>query len=428
MSGSLKRGLDALREQLDTDVATFFSACTHCGLCADACLFHTETGDPAYTPILKLEPLKKLYEQEFTLTGRFKSWLGLSDPLTLDDLEKWKPFVYDSCTLCGRCSMICPVGNDLVGMVRKLREGMVAAGCAPDDLVSAARRNLKNGSPLGVTLETLKAQIVHIEAETGLTIPLDKPNAHYMLVMSSMEIVQFPEFLSAVARIFHQADISWTMASDAFEAVNSGVQIGSNDITAKILMRTVRAAQALGVKTVVCPECGHAYTAMRWEGPNVLGHALPFEVRHIIEVLDQLHQEGRLHLRTDGLDPRPLTYHDPCQIARRGGVIQQPRRLLKAISDDFRDMREHGEMNWCCGGGGGVSALEHTEPLRARVFRRKKRQLEELGVKILVTACTNCRMILEEDLEKHEMNIQVMSLTEMVADHLVAEGKARFAA
>ncbi|WP_419583121.1 hypothetical protein [Thiolapillus sp.] len=45
----------------------FFSSCVHCGLCAQACLFYTETCDPAKTPIHKLEPMRRLWEQEYTL-------------------------------------------------------------------------------------------------------------------------------------------------------------------------------------------------------------------------------------------------------------------------------------------------------------------------------------------------------------------------
>ena len=35
---TLERGLNALREQIDTPIALFFSSCTHCGMCATACL------------------------------------------------------------------------------------------------------------------------------------------------------------------------------------------------------------------------------------------------------------------------------------------------------------------------------------------------------------------------------------------------------
>jgi len=45
-------------------------------------------------------------------------------------------------------------------------------------------------------------------------------------------------------------------------------------------------------------------------------------------------------------------------------------------------------------------------------------EIEKVGVNTLVTACANCHMVIEEDLENLGMDMEVVSLTEMVADHL----------
>ena len=63
MSASLEKGIRVLKEVIDAPIASYFNSCVHCGLCAEACLFYTETGDPKYTPIHKLEPLRRIYEQ-----------------------------------------------------------------------------------------------------------------------------------------------------------------------------------------------------------------------------------------------------------------------------------------------------------------------------------------------------------------------------
>lgn len=41
MSATLAKGIQALKEQVDAPIASFFSSCVHCGMCADACLFYT---------------------------------------------------------------------------------------------------------------------------------------------------------------------------------------------------------------------------------------------------------------------------------------------------------------------------------------------------------------------------------------------------
>jgi Fe-S oxidoreductase len=418
MSGAtLERGINAFKEQIDAPVATFFSACVHCGMCAEACLFYTETEDPRYTPIYKLEPLRRIWKQEYTFWGRLARALGLSKPVTDTELTQWETLVYDSCTLCGRCSMVCPVGNDIAYMIRKMREGMAASGHAPEGLIGATKRAVTIGSPMGVKLPALQAQIRHLEEDTGIKVPVDVEGVEYMCLLSSMEIMNFPEYIGAMAKIFNQANVSWTISSEAFEATNSGIQIGVSEIAAELVERIVAAAGKLKVKAVISPECGHAYMAIRWEGPNLIGRPFDFKVMHILEVLDQLRTEGRL--QTSGKDDRRLTYHDPCQIARRGGVIEQPRHLLNMVADDFVEMPDSGAMNWCCGAGGGVSSNERADDLRLKVFSRKKAQLDAIHAEALVTACSNCRIYLEDGLEENHMEIPVLSLTETIAEHLV---------
>jgi Fe-S oxidoreductase len=417
MSGpSFERAHNILKAQIDAPTAAYFSSCVNCGMCAEACLFFTETRDPKYTPIHKLAPMRKVWKQEYTFLGRLARALGISKPLSDQELADWEELVYDSCTMCGRCSLVCPVGNDIVYMIRNIREGMAVAGHAPEGLIGATKRAVTIGSPMGVKLPALQAQIRHVEEETGLKVPLDVTGADYMLLLSSMEIINFPEFIAAVTRIFDKAGVSWTLSSDAFEATNSGIQIGVSDLAAELVNRVVQAAKKLKVKSVISPECGHAYMAIRWEGPDLVGHAFDFAVIHILELLDQLYKEGRLKLQ--GKESDRLTYHDPCQIGRRGGVLEQPRNLLRQICDDFVEMPETGRWNWCCGAGGGVSANERAAEIQLKAFNRKKTQLDAIHPDALVSACANCRIQFEDGLEAYHMDLPVVGLTELIDKHL----------
>ncbi|MDJ0739429.1 MAG: (Fe-S)-binding protein [Gammaproteobacteria bacterium] len=420
---SIEKGIEFIKTEIDAPVASFFSACVHCGMCADACLFYTETGDPKYTPINKVEPMRRIWEREYTLVGKLKALLGLSEPVDAKTFEEWETLVYDGCTLCGRCSLVCPVGNDISGMIRKLREGFAAAGHAPEGLIGASTRAVEIGSPMGLKLPALEAQIKHLKNDTGLDAPMDVKGADYMVLLSSMEIMNFPEYLEAIARIMKQAGKTWTLASKAFEATNSGIQIGVSDIARTLVRRVVDAAEELGVKTVISPECGHAFTAIRWDGANLIGRPYKFDVKHILEVLDEFVEQGLI--KTEGKEDAKLTYHDPCQIARKGGVVDQPRNLLQQIASNFVEMEDGGAMNWCCGGGGGVSANERADEVKLTAFNKKKSQLQALGVETLVTACANCRLTLEEGLEENEMDIPIVGLTEMLAEYLVDDDKEK---
>jgi Fe-S oxidoreductase len=388
----------------------------HCGICAESCLFYTETRDPRYTPIYKTEPLRKLWKSEYTFWGKLAARLGIDKPMTEADLADWEQLVYDGCSMCGRCSMVCPLGVDIAALIFKVKHGLAMAGFSPEGLVGATQRAVDIGSPMGITLKTVQAMIKHVEEDTGLEIPMDIEGADYMALLSSNEIALYPEYLESLAKIFDHAGVSWTLSSDAFEATNSGLQIGNKAIAGQLVERVVAAAEKLKVKSVISPECGHAYTALRWEGPNFIGRAYAFRVVHILELLDELRAQGRL--KTTGKESSRLTFHDPCSIVRRGGVQAQPRNLLAPMAENFIEMRDHGSMNWCCGGGGGVSSNERAEGLKLTAFNRKKAQLEEIEVETVVTACSNCRMVMEDGVEANEMDVELVGLTEMIAGHL----------
>ncbi|MBZ0162708.1 MAG: (Fe-S)-binding protein [Notoacmeibacter sp.] len=402
----------------DADVASYLETCVHCGECAEACHFYLSSHDPKYTPTYKLFPLVKAYKRHKAPLSSLKKMIGLVPAeLTEEELREWEPLVYDSCTMCGRCTLVCPMGIDIAGTIRKMREGYAAAGIVPDGLKSAAENAERTGSPMGVTLKALQAQLAHQEAETGIRIEIDKQGADYMAIFSSMETMGYPEIFGAYAKLFKRAGLDWTISSEAFEATNVGVQMGSGPLAKKLVQRIVDAAERLGVKYVISPECGHAYGALRWAGPNLVGRPFKFEVVHIIELIDQLRAEGRIP--PGKKDGRKMTLHDPCQIIRRGGILKEPRRLIADAAENFVEMEGAGVANLCCGGGGGVSANPRAAELQKAAFSFKLDQISKIGgIEAVVVPCANCRTVFEDGLDEYESDLEVVGLGELVADTL----------
>ncbi|UCH73645.1 MAG: (Fe-S)-binding protein [Rhodospirillales bacterium] len=411
-------------DTVDAAAASYMEACVHCGQCARACHFYETNNDPRLTPIYKIEPLIKTYKRHKAPFASLRRALGLVPAeITEDELNEWSELVYDTCTMCGRCTLVCPMGIDVAALVRKTREGFVAAGIVPEGLTGAAQRALDIGSPLGIKPETLRKIVDEQSQEVGIPIELDKVGADYLVVLSAMELLNFYEVIGALARIFKQAGVSWTISTEAYEATNIGIQMGDKEVARTLVGRIVDAAEKLKVKYVISPECGHAYTALKWEGPNLVGRPYDFKVVHILEFLDQLQREGKI--RTKGKDTRRVTYHDPCQIVRRGGVVKQPRAILDTVSDGFVEMSHAGVANICCGGGGGVSSNPRAEDYRLRAFASKKKQIDDLGdIEALVTSCANCRNVIEEAIDEYGMELPVIGLVELLADYLEPESDA----
>ncbi len=407
-------------KNFNTQTASYLDGCLHCGMCADACHYHVRTDDPKYTPIWKIELFKRTYKRQVGPFAFFYRLLGLKRHVTIEDLEEWQHLLYDSCTVCGRCSLVCPMGIDIAGMVSMARHGMFKAGLVPKELHETAARAAETGSPLGITPEKFAERVEWMADEHDVEIPLDAEKADVLAVMSSIEIQKYPESIAATAKILNAAGESWTFRTDGFEATNFGMLSGNTEWQKEASMKLINTAIKLGAKTLVLPECGHAYMAMRWMGANMYGKPLPFKVVHISEYLADALNSGKI--KVNKVDTS-VAYHDPCQVSRRGGATQAARDVLKHLGVDHREMKNGGDYNWCCGGGGGVITIKRADALRHRVFKLKMDQVEATEADELLSSCANCRQSFDDSQQHFNWRYKMGSLMEMVAENL-EEGNA----
>jgi Fe-S oxidoreductase len=395
--------------------AIYMESCIHCGHCAEACHFYVATREAKYTPVWKLEPFKQAYKRE---AGPF-SWayrmFNLKRAVTIAELEDWQELLYDSCTMCGRCTLACPMAIDVAGLVGLARHGMFEAGLAPRDLYSVAERAEREGSPLGATPKVLRERLEWLADEHEVPIHLDLPQADVLVTLSSIEIMKYPLSLVAAAKVIERAGYSWTISSAGYEATNFGMLSGNAAWQRDLTLKLVDAAIACRAKVVVLPECGHAYSALRWQGAEMLGRALPFRVLHISELLAECLADGRIRVKPlEG----SVTFHDPCQVSRRGGATAAPRRVLAALGLELRETEDSGDFNFCCGGGGGVIAIGRADALRRKTFEIKMSQIDATGADLAVTSCANCRQSFDDGQAHHGWNRRMGSLLELVAGRL----------
>ncbi len=395
-------------------LATWAEACVHCGLCAEACHFYQATKDPKYTPAWKILPIAKAHKAR---TG-FLGMLGLAPKITEKDLKDWEELIFDTCNMCGRCTLVCPMGIDIASITGATRQAMAAAGIGPADLFAAADNSRDRGSPLGLSSEKLVDRLEWLADDNEVDLPLDKKGADVLLTVSSIEMMKYPDSIVSMGKLLNAAGVNWTFSSKGYEATNFGYLTGKSDIAKTMTMRIVEAAEGLGVKTVIIPECGHAYGVMRWQAANVIGRPLPFEVFHITEFLAKLKREGKLKFKPYD---KAFTYHDPCQISRRGGAAGDARYLLEGFAPNFKEMTPTANSNWCCGGGGGVQAIARSGPIRYEVFKIKTKQVADTGTESLMSSCANCRLTMDEAKAAIKWNGELSSIVELLAEHLIEE-------
>jgi dimethylglycine catabolism B len=186
--------------------------------------------------------------------------------------------------------------------------------------------------------------------------------------------------------------------------------MGSKDEFARHSHRVVENFKSKGIKRIIglVPSC--TYTLRKLMAENNSGHNL--EVRHFSEVVSDNIKSLRLRF------PRPVkvTYHDPCQLVRYMGLVEEPRNILRSIQDlELVEPKwTKGEWSTCCGGGGGFEAVfpEMSEMLALN----RAKELIETGAQIIITNCPGCIMQLKTGLKAAKAdNIEVLDLAQAVA-------------
>jgi Fe-S oxidoreductase len=150
---------------------------------------------------------------------------------------------------------------------------------------------------------------------------------------------------------------------------------------------------------------------------------MPFTIINCMEWTADLIRAGKLQFDKTQ-NPQPVTYHDPCNFAKSCGIIEAPRIIVKATCADFREMTPHGASNWCCGGGGGLSAMNEIREFRMAVSGVKKhQQINATGATYVAAPCANCKRQLGQLMEHHKESISIGGVHDLFSRAILVDGK-----
>jgi Fe-S oxidoreductase len=346
-----------------------FSQCLACGMCTAGC------------------PYSDVHENQDPRKFLRKVNLGM-------EKEVWEdPYIW-YCTMCERCTIECPMGVNVAGLVRSLR-GTWDKDKIPGYLQTIAREHIESGNQMNVgqedyeeTLEWVQDELREELGDPEYTIPLNKKGAKYFYGFNARDIKIYANELQTTLRIFYAAGIDYTISTKRWDATNIALFTGQNDDFVEISYPVWEEFMNLGCEQFIVTECGHAFRSMRW-GQRTFWKGEMFPIRHILSLLNDLVKDGSLKLDPDAIT-EVVTYHDPCNTARKEGVWEEPRELLRSFVKNFVDMNPNGRMNYCCGAGGGGMAMPEYNEKRKLKGKRKVDQVMATGAEIVLVPCHNC--------------------------------------
>lgn len=332
------------------------------------------------------------------------------------------------CLGCDTCTAHCPhnlsvrrlveVMRQKVMQERYLRGGVEAVG--EDEALQKGIRALGMlGSRIGtyhnVSGESNDARLAWTEnlaqKPEGLVGDPQAEIAYFVGCVSAMFPMSYG-IPQSFATVLNRAGVRFTtLGGDEWCCGFPLLMAGQLKQAEELIRHNVEQMEALGVPQVVatCPSCYHMWHHVY---PQIIGRQPAFEVVHAVEVLRDLANAGRLPFG-EAKRPGVVTYHDPCDLGRKGGIYDAPREVIRQVPGyTFVEMQQNREHALCCGGGGDLETFD--PELVERVAARRVAQAAEVDASVLVSACPQCVRTLAKAVRNQKLRMRVLDITQFV--------------
>ncbi len=406
----------------------FMDICVRCGACTDKCQFYLGTGDPQNFPVERAELMRQVYRRYFTPLGR--SLPGLAEAADFDEamLQKWYTYFYQ-CSECRRCSVFCPYGIDTAEVTMAAREIMASIGVSTKYVTEVVAKVYERGNNLGIPPAAWKDNCEFleedVESETGKPVrfPVDDYGADILLVPPSADNFANTETMIGYGKLFYALGIRWTTSTYCNEGGNFGLFLNYENLK-KVNKRIIDAARMLNVKTIIWGECGHAWRGAiltpTLNGPmDLFNPPYPYHIsQFIVDVLNKGALNGRIDKSAN--DEYLITYHDPCNTARAGQIIEEPRQIIRAVANRFVEMPANTirEKTFCCGAGGGL-LTDELMPIRMAGGKPRAMAVKHTGANYLATVCAICKAQLPESMHYWDVPAKVGGVIDLLSRALI---------
>jgi Fe-S oxidoreductase len=393
-------------------------SCTECGRCQTHCptyvtgkpLSHKEVNRALKHHLLERAPALARLARAATPEAREAAAADLP-PLAGNVLPEE---TFWACTTCGWCETACPVLIENIPRLIDLRRHQVLVESSfPEEAARFFRNVETQGNPWGVgsnrRAEWCEDLAIPRAAETR-----DFEWLFFVGCAGAFDDRQ-KKVSRAIVRILREANVSFAILGEE-ETCNGEAarRLGNEYLYQLQAQANVDRLNAYGVKKVLV-QCPHCLNTFRNELPQFGGS---YEVVHHAELVARLVADGRLAVgAARGLD-RPVTFHDPCYLARHNGVTEAPRAALAAAGVRIREMPRNRRQGFCCGAGGGRMWLE--EKIGTRVNQnRVSEAAATLGPSggVVAASCPFCITMLRDGAAElgREESLEVLDVAEIVA-------------
>jgi heterodisulfide reductase subunit D len=379
-------------------------SCVKCGSCVDVCPVYAQTEQLETTMGGLYTNLKSFIRKAYGLPGMF-----FGPTKTKDLLKEYSDHPY-LCTLCGRCTIVCPAFIDTKDLRIAARGFMVEKGEYPRIMDRVAEALDRVHNILGEPNEDRPMWVQALGEVPKHMFQREKAKVVYFVGCVASYFPMTKRIPQSFVQILDRAGVDFTILGGeewccGFPLIAAGMKKKAE----ALIQHNLEKVKEKGAERVVfaCPSCYHTWMEEC---------KTDIEIFHSTQFIKKLINEGKIRFKEK---TTKVTYHDPCDLGRASGVYEAPREILRAIPGvELVEMKENREQCKCCGGGGD---LEMVHPdLSSALAQAKIEEIKATGADMVITACQQCIRTILSTARRKKIPIAAMDITEFVLKNMNA--------
>lgn len=424
-------GLAAMLLELDDMLVS----CMRCGFCLAVCPVYASTMREADVTRGKIALLENLAKQMICDAGAVNEKLN-------------------RCLLCGSCQANCPSGVKIMDIFLRARaiitgymgltpvkkfifQGLLTRPGIFNALlgISAKFQGLfiKDANKvIGTSCATILSPLIgdrHFAKLAGqayhskvssLDSPAGKSGLKVGFFPGCVSDKIFPNVPEAAVKVLKAHGVGVFMpdaqACCGVPALASGARASYD----KLVRQNLAAFAEKSFDYLVTP-CATCTATIKEFWPKMTEQYTPAEQRQIVElsaktldITQFMVDVLKLDLPAAAPGEKRVTYHDSCHMKKSLGVVEQPRKVLRAIPGC--KLVEMPASDACCGSGGSFT-LAHYD-LSSQIGQRKRESIAAVKPDVVATGCPACIMQIMDVLSRNGDNIPVKHVIELYAETL----------
>lgn len=379
-------------------------ACIMCNRCQDGC--------PAYGSGKPLSPSALEVNKRYYLNEHLNAFSGGED--SDEPMRKWalSDEAIWACTTCGYCVEVCPVANEPMVDILRLRQDLtLMESDFPQEGVNLFKNLENNGNPWGISAHDRD------KWAEGLNVPRIQQNrdAEYLFWVGCAGAYDDKGIKTskAMVNILNKAGVSYAILGKEESCTgDSARRLGNEYLFQTMAFENVDKLNRLGVKKIIT-QCPHCLNTLKNDYPDFDGN---YELISHVDFINSLITNGKIVVNESSLGT--MTYHDSCYLGRHNSIYESPRDILKNMggSDHFVELNRHHEEGFCCGAGGGRMWLE--ENIGTKINNERTKDVAQCDADLLGVACPFCQTMMVDGVKAAGLKTEVKDIAVIVSEHL----------